>query len=148
MCLVGTSSLFAGIGEKLRPAQAHPACGLLLVNPRQGLSTADVFAARSGGYTVADPYFPGTETPAEFAAALALRANDLMPAAHGLCPEIARVLEAIEALPGCRLARLCGSGATCFGLFDTADDAAAVTQALRNPNWWVRAAALPACNRR
>lgn len=146
MCLAGASSLFAGIGDKVRPAQAHPACGLLLVNPRQGLPTRDVFAARTAPFAAPDPYFPGTATPAAFAEALAPRGNDLTAAARSLCPEIDSVLAALEELPGCRLARLCGSGATCFGLFDTADDAAAVTQALRNPNWWVRAAALPACN--
>ncbi len=147
MCLVGTSSLFAGIGDKLRPAQAHPSCGLLLVNPRQGLATRDVFAARSGPFAGTDPYFPATDTPADFAKALAPLGNDLTEAAASLCPDIAVVLATLAELPGCRLARLCGSGATCFGLFDTAEDAAAVTQSLRNPNWWVRAAALPACNK-
>ena len=52
---------------------------------------------------------------------MAARGNDLTAAATSLCPEIASVLATLEGLPGCRLARMCGSGATCFGLFDTAE---------------------------
>ena len=149
MCLVGAgrprSNLFAGVGERLRAAPPHPACGLILVNPRQGLLTADVFGRRAGAFTASDPFFPPCEDVAAFAEALATRANDLTDAATTLCPQIPEVLAALEALPGCRLARMCGSGATCFGLFDTVTAAAAAAPALRHPGWWVRATALAAC---
>lgn len=149
MCLAGggnpRSSLFAGVGERLRPAPAYPECGMILVNPRQGLLTSEVFRARQGAFTPSDPFFPACDTVDDLTKALAARANDLTGAASALCPQIPEVLAALKALPGCRLARLCGSGATCFGLFDTVTTAAAAAPALRNPGWWVRAAALPAC---
>ncbi|HXQ65016.1 MAG TPA: 4-(cytidine 5'-diphospho)-2-C-methyl-D-erythritol kinase, partial [Alphaproteobacteria bacterium] len=63
-------------------------------------------------------------------------------AATRLCPAIAEVLAALGAQPGCLLARMSGSGATCFGLFGQAADAAAAAQALARPGWWVAPAQL------
>ena len=59
------------------------------------------------------------------------------PAAIALCPAIAEVLEAIERQRGCLLARMSGSGATCFGLFAQAAAAAAAADALARADWWV-----------
>ena len=75
---------------------------------------------------------------------LVLQANDLEPAAISLAPPIAEVLVGLRALSGCRLARMSGSGATCFGLFSTAAAAidGAKTLTRRHPDWWVRATAL------
>jgi 4-diphosphocytidyl-2-C-methyl-D-erythritol kinase len=75
---------------------------------------------------------------------LAADANDLEAPALALAPVIADVLAALRVLPGCRLARMSGSGATCFGLFDSARAAAAAARVLRSahPDWWVRATVL------
>jgi 4-diphosphocytidyl-2-C-methyl-D-erythritol kinase len=72
---------------------------------------------------------------------LAAESNDLEPAAVAIAPVIADVLGAIADVPGCRLARMSGSGSACFGLFDTARAAAAAARrlALAQPDWWVRA---------
>jgi 4-diphosphocytidyl-2-C-methyl-D-erythritol kinase len=66
--------------------------------------------------------------------------NDLEPAAMALHPAIAQVLAALRALAGCRLARMSGSGASCFALFDSRRAAAAAARALRlaHPQWWIR----------
>jgi 4-diphosphocytidyl-2-C-methyl-D-erythritol kinase len=62
--------------------------------------------------------------------------NDLEHAAVTVCPEIGLVLEALRATPGCLLARMSGSGATCFGLFPDAGAAARAAQALQGRGWW------------
>ncbi len=77
---------------------------------------------------------------AGLAAALAGRRNDLETAAIGLVPEIATILQALAASPGCRLARMSGSGATCFGLYDGPETAEAAASWLdgRGTRWWIK----------
>jgi 4-diphosphocytidyl-2-C-methyl-D-erythritol kinase len=62
--------------------------------------------------------------------------NDLQPVAVRLQPSIGRVLTALEASPGCQLARMSGSGATCFGLYPDASAAHHAADALPDPKWW------------
>jgi 4-diphosphocytidyl-2-C-methyl-D-erythritol kinase len=77
-------------------------------------------------------------------ATVAESSNDLEAPAINLQPVIADVLSGLRDSVGCRLARMSGSGATCFGLFDSSHAAAAAARALRerHPSWWVRATAL------
>jgi 4-diphosphocytidyl-2-C-methyl-D-erythritol kinase len=67
---------------------------------------------------------------------LARLGNDLEAPAVAICPPIGEVLAAMLTLPGCRLARMSGSGATCFGLFADAPAATAAAAQLRRPGWW------------
>ena len=80
----------------------------------------------------------------EYLRLLATQANDLESAAIAVEPAIAEVLAALRALAGCRLARMSGSGATCFALFSSAAAAIEAAKALSDkyPHWWVRASAL------
>ena len=80
----------------------------------------------------------------ELIAALAENQNDLEPPAISLRPVIADVLAALRAAQGCKLARMSGSGATCFGLFDSARASSAAADATEaaHPGWWVRATTL------
>ena len=80
----------------------------------------------------------------ELIAAVTESENDLESAAISLRPVIADVLSALRSLAGCRLARMSGSGATCFALFASSRAAAAAARALRaaHPAWWVRATML------
>jgi 4-diphosphocytidyl-2-C-methyl-D-erythritol kinase len=73
-----------------------------------------------------------------------MQANDLETPAIVLQPVIAEVLTALRGLPGCRLARMSGSGATCFALFSTSDEAAAAAKLLstKQPSWWIKATVL------
>ncbi len=73
-------------------------------------------------------------------AVLAGERNDLEAPATSIAPVIGNVLGTLGNLPGCRLARMSGSGATCFALFDTQREAAAAARAVRgaHPAWWVR----------
>jgi 4-diphosphocytidyl-2-C-methyl-D-erythritol kinase len=142
VCIARQSTQIEGLGESLNPAPRLPGFWLVLVNCGIGLATANVFKARTGAFLAADPL---TEPPRDIAAlavALARRRNDLTSAAIGLVPEIGVTLAAIEAQPGCMIARMSGSGATCFGLFGEEDSARSAARALaaRHPSWWVVAA--------
>ena len=104
------------------------------------------FDASDRNKAVELPSVPFPEHADEFAliAWLDGQANDLEPAAISLHPVIGDVLKALRATRGCTLARMSGSGATCFGLFDGAAAAAAAARSLQHqqPAWWVRATIL------
>ena len=144
VCLRGQPTRMAGIGERLEAAPALPPAWLLLVNPRVAVPTPAVFKARQGPFSEPSPL---TESPADAAAlarALQTRPNDLTAPAVALAPVIGTVLAAIAAQPDCLLARMSGSGATCFGLFAEQPGAAAAAAAVAQaePGWWVTAAPL------
>lgn len=142
VCLRCRPARMGGTGEKLEQAPALPSCQVLLVNPGIAVPTAAVFRARAGAFS-APAYLPAAWTDASaMAADLAPLANDLEAPARDLCPAIGDVLASIAAQPGCLLARMSGSGATCFGLF--ADPAAArhAAEATARAGWWVWAGAL------
>ena len=132
-----------GIGDILSDPLDLPRLFALLVNPGVAVATADVFAALA-----APP--AGQSAPAALPEGDALLAevargrNDLEAPAIELEPAIAVVLAVLRKLPGCRLARMSGSGATCFGLFDSSRAASAAARTLRvgYPAWWVRSTVL------
>ena len=144
VCLHARAAYMAGIGEMLSAPPPLPACGVLLVNPGVPVPTGAIFAARQGPFSVAQRFHESPTDAAALATLLRSRRNDLEPPARAQLPEIGRVLDWLGAMPGCLLARMSGSGATCFGLF--ADEATA-THAARaiareNPDWWVQATRL------
>ena len=137
-CLVSDTVHVGGVGENLQPGPVLPDAGIVLVNPGVTLSTPSVFQARRGGFS---PNLPMMKSPANLdvlVRELEDRSNDLTEPALRLAPVIREVLVALEAMPGCRLARLSGSGATCFGLFDDPAAAAAAAADLKVDGWWVR----------
>ena len=136
VCLAGRAARMGGVGELLGPAPTLPPCGIALVNPGAALATAAVFRARSGPYSAPATLSAGWANAGAMAADLARLANDLEPPAIALCPPIAEVLAALRALPSCLLARMSGSGATCFGLFPQAGLAAKAAAALARRGWW------------
>jgi 4-diphosphocytidyl-2-C-methyl-D-erythritol kinase len=144
VCLEGRAARVGGIGERIEPFGRLPEAGLLLVNPGLPLSTASVFKARQGAFSPPASLVGSISDARGLAEALRGTRNDLEAAARALLPAIGEVLHAIEALDGCRLARMSGSGATCFGLFD--DEAAAGRAAARlaphRPGWWLAPARL------
>ncbi|MBT3553807.1 MAG: 4-(cytidine 5'-diphospho)-2-C-methyl-D-erythritol kinase [Rhodospirillaceae bacterium] len=143
MCLAGETAFAGGIGEQLSPAPPLPAYGLVLVNPGVALSTPDVFAARTGDFSEAARFTDAPRDAAAFAQILAARRNDLAEAATALAPVIGDVLTALDAA-GAHLARMSGSGATCFGLFDDLGAAKSAAKRLQTdqPDWWVAATKL------
>jgi 4-diphosphocytidyl-2-C-methyl-D-erythritol kinase len=148
VCLDPRPRIMRGIGEVLSAPFSLPALPAVLVNPGVALTTKAVFACWTA------PAVAPAALDAKAAAKLkdrdallrllATQANDLEAPAIALAPVIADVLAALRALAGCSLARMSGSGATCFALFAStaaAQEAARVLQ-LKYPQWWVQACVL------
>jgi len=144
VCLFGRPAFMTGIGETLEPAPDLPAASLVLINPGLGLSTPDVFKARRGDAGIANSFDEPIADAQTLADVLAARNNDLTAAAISLAPEIGQVLSVLGGAEGCLLARMSGSGATCFGLFADTAAATAAAAAMRgaHPAWWVVASRL------
>jgi 4-diphosphocytidyl-2-C-methyl-D-erythritol kinase len=141
VCLDSHPARMGGVGERLQPAPALPDCGMALLNPGEAVATPDVFRARTGGFS-ALPVLPDAwPDAAAMAADLAQMRNDLEAPALSLCPAIATVLDWLRGQEGCLLARMSGSGATCFGLFAEAEAAAAAAARAPAP-WWAWGGAL------
>ncbi len=148
VCLDPKARMMRGIGEVLSDPMRLPELPVVLVNPGVAVPTKDVFAA------LAAPALTGPPEPDEFISIdadaaslvplLAARRNDLQIPAIKLQPVISDVLLALERSANCLLARMSGSGATCFGLFGssgTAEEAASRMQAA-HPSWWICATSL------
>ncbi len=145
-CVRGRPLVMRGTGERLMDIAA-PGLPVVLVNPGVALETRRVFERYDG--MGADPRFAERPPPEasdieSFAAGLREYRNDLEPAALAICPEIGKVLERLRQEPGCLLARLSGSGPTCFGIFRTNAEAEAASASLsgRYRKYWVQATEL------
>lgn len=152
VCLLSQACTMTGVGEKLTFVEL-PALPCVMINPRVGVATKDVFAAlglAKGERLEPSPNVPERPWPADIAnadmwlAAIAASSNDLEPPALKVEPVIGDVLSALRAVPGIRLARMSGSGATCFGIFGSAVQAqyAAATIGKSHPGWWIHAGLL------
>lgn len=144
VCLAGRPMAVSGVGERMQPVPDLPPAWLVLVNPRVPLSTPSVFKARQGCFSDPAPLDTRPIDAQGLAELLARRRNDLTAAALSLVPAVGEALALIAATPGCLLARMSGSGATCFGLFETETDAATAAAGLSaaQPGWWVAPAQL------
>ncbi len=135
VCLASRPARMAGLGDRLGPAPGLPRFGMVLANPRVGVSTPEVFRTRTGPFS-APAHLPqawsGVDAMADGLRGLS---NDLETPALQLCPPIADVLAWLRAQPGCLLARMSGSGATCFGLFAPGEAPLAATRAVPS-GWW------------
>ena len=146
VCIAGRSRMMRGIGEVLGDAPKLPAAWLVLLNPMRAVSTAQVFSALD----LTEPT-RALEMPQEFTSAADLGAwlaaetrNDLEAPARAMEPSIDAALGALGQCDGAHIARMSGSGATCFALFDGERQANAAQEALQvdHPEWWIEAAAL------
>ena len=135
VCLASVPARMGGVGEVLGPAPALPAFGMVLVNPGVAVSTPAVFRARDGAFSAEAVLPDGWIGAVAMADALRALGNDLEAPALVLCPAVGEVLAWLRARPGCLLARMSGSGATCFGFFET-PEAAAGQAALVPAGWW------------
>lgn len=134
-CVASRPCRMSGIGDVLAPAPDLPAFGLVLANPRVALATPEVFRARGEGFSPAAALPAGWSDAAAMARDLAGLSNDLEPAASALCPPVVEVLAALRGLPQCLLARMSGSGATCFAVF-AEPDAARRGASMLPAAWW------------
>lgn len=136
MCLTPHPARARGIGEDLTPVTLPP-LPAVLVNPRVAVPTPAVFKALTWRNNPPLPEIPGGDTEA-FIDWLSRQRNDLEPAAVAIAPAIFTALTVLRATPGCRLARMSGSGATCFALYASEKDAEAACARVRiaHPSWW------------
>lgn len=144
VCLAGRVCRMQGIGETLGPAPALPPVWAVLANPRIAVPTPQVFRALDRRDNPAMRDLPPWPDAAALADWLSLQRNDLQPAALRVAPAIAPLLDDLASLPGALMARMSGSGATCFALFADHASAAAAATRLRHarPDAWVRATRL------
>jgi 4-diphosphocytidyl-2-C-methyl-D-erythritol kinase len=145
VCLARQAARMRGIGDEVQPVQGVPELHVVLANPGVAMSTPEVFAAleskQNEPMPKRIPRWRGAWSAIDW---ISKQRNDLEAPALKLAPVIGDVLAALAALPGARMARMSGSGATCFALFeDRAEaDAAADDLADAHPDWWVTAASL------
>ena len=146
VCLDPRARLMRGIGEILSAPLPLPRLHALLVNPGVAVPTKLVFSGwRPSANPIraldstADFAVPKMQNEDQFLDWLASEANDLEVSAIALEPAVAEVLASLRAATGCRLARMSGSGATCFALFASAAETATAGQTLRTQflDWWI-----------
>ena len=153
VCLASRACDMTGVGETLLPLSL-PIMPCVLVNPRVAVATRDVFAAlglRNGELLVgATDVIRATAWPEQGASVedwvevLAAGCNDLEAPAMRIQPVIGEVIAALSATDGAWLARMSGSGATCFAIFENTADAHRAAQKIQldHPQWWVHAGVL------
>jgi 4-diphosphocytidyl-2-C-methyl-D-erythritol kinase len=148
VCADPRPRVMRGIGEVLSPPLPVPPLAAVMVNPRVAVPTRDVFGKiglQKGERRAAETVGAGDLSSLDAVIAyMATAPNDLEPPALALQPVIAEVLDALRRAPGCRIARMSGSGATCFALFASPAQASAAAAALTGlrPAWWVCATTL------
>lgn len=138
MCLAGRPLIARGIGDEIEPLDSFPAIHAVLVNPGAQISTPDIFRALEKRDNDPLPAWAAAGDALQLAGALTGLRNDLQRPAIAQCPAIGDVLEALRA-NGAALARMSGSGATCFGIFDNPGPAFAAADVIhkRQPGWFV-----------
>ncbi|WP_213774175.1 4-(cytidine 5'-diphospho)-2-C-methyl-D-erythritol kinase [Bradyrhizobium sp. dw_78] len=153
VCLASRACDMSGVGENLLPLKL-PEMPCVMVNPRIGVATKDVFTALGlqkgellvgASDVIQAPAWPeGDASIGDWIEALAAGTNDLEAPAMRIQPLIGEVLAALRDAAGSRLARMSGSGATCFAIFEDGAAArrAAETIERAHPEWWVHAGTL------
>jgi 4-diphosphocytidyl-2-C-methyl-D-erythritol kinase len=144
VCLAGRTARMRGKGEQIELWDGLPPLAVLLVNPNLPLATAAVFGALEVIPSAGERSWPPPCEADAFLAWLGTGANHLEAPAVRLLPQIQAVLALLAAQDGCALARMSGSGATCFGLFATpaARDLAAAAIGQARPGWWLAASTI------
>lgn len=142
VCLQSRTAMMRGIGERITPVEKLPAFWMVLANPSITISTTEIFqklnAPSLNAHTHNDvvPDFKNFESLLDW---LKRNPNDLQASAISIAPVIADVLWVLDETTNCRLARMSGSGATCFALFAREEEARSAALKLRSaePNWWI-----------
>jgi 4-diphosphocytidyl-2-C-methyl-D-erythritol kinase len=147
--LAARARMMAGIGDELGPVLTLPPLFAVLVNPAVAVETKLVFgkiglAPGKSGDAGKHPDLSKASDLPSLLLLLRRARNDMEDAASVIAPSITQVLGVLAVTPGCRLARMSGSGATCFGLFETCRAAARAAKVLRrdHPGWWAKATVL------
>lgn len=140
VCLAGNTCIMRGIGEDLHPVRGVGPFAAVLVNPGIDVPTPAVFKARKGWFSNAVDW-PDQIMPDDVISRLSEAHNDLEHPAIELEPGIGDVLSALNGTPDVLLARMSGSGATCFGIYENGDTAERAAEQLKtaHSDWWTAA---------
>lgn len=144
VCITNDVQRMSGIGETIAPVPHVPKAGIVLINPRHAVSTPEIFKALA---CKANPPMEATLPKwggfADFCIWLRQQRNDLQGAAEQRLPVIRAMCDLLHQ-NGAGVARMSGSGATCFGLFPTGQAARDAADACRavHPDWWIEAGTL------
>ncbi|MCI5049052.1 MAG: 4-(cytidine 5'-diphospho)-2-C-methyl-D-erythritol kinase [Rickettsiales bacterium] len=139
-CVMSQTVYMSGIGHTLDTAPTMPLLPAVLVNPNILLSTKEVYAATQLPKKPLDrPQLQGDHFH-EVIEELNDCRNDLEPAAMSLCPELSQVMQTLK-VSGASLVRMCGSGSTCMGIYESMQQAQSVQEALQEEQkkWWSQA---------
>jgi 4-diphosphocytidyl-2-C-methyl-D-erythritol kinase len=128
-----------GVGEKMTPLPEMPGIHFVLANPLIPTPTAEVFKKFRSRFSTPLQFSVRRKSSAAWIADLKIYHNDLTDAACAVTPAIRDVLDSLSGTTGCQLSRLAGSGATCFGIYGSAEAAKTAANDLRarHPSWWV-----------
>ncbi|NVK34038.1 MAG: 4-(cytidine 5'-diphospho)-2-C-methyl-D-erythritol kinase [Rhodobacteraceae bacterium] len=139
VCLAQAPRRMEGIGELLSPLPKLPSCGMVLVNPGISVSTPAIFNSLACRDNPPLPELPPSfNTLSELIDYLAATRNDMQAVAETICPEITHVISALSVQPECKLARMSGSGATCFALCTPGEEQTLTNKIQKShPSWWV-----------
>lgn len=144
-CLSCQPIRMQGIGEIISSAPSMKDTAIVLAHPGKRCPTSKIFSTYRGPYKDDIADLPDDLSDFDdLISFLAEQDNDLTAAAVEHAPDIAFVLDVLSHQKGCRLARMSGSGACCFGLFASEHEAntAAENMSLKHPSWWIRAGSL------
>ncbi len=139
-CLDSRPKQVTGTGGIIRPLPALPPFYCVLVKPQASLGAGEVYQHHnySGPKTISN--IPDFSDLAGLIDYLNAHPNDLTASATSLCPEIEEIIKKIAVLPGCLLARMTGSGSTCFGIFATKPEADQAIEMLKGSEYWLATA--------
>lgn len=146
VCLKIINNYITATGTE--PAENLPSVHLVMVNPNRGLPTPSVykrFRENNGAFSPRARLGHSPKDIDELVTELKKRNNDLFVPAVQLMPDIGLILRAMESTADCLLARMSGSGATCFALYSHREAAVQAAEQLQthHPEWWVAATHLP-----
>jgi len=140
VCLQRAACRMTGIGDTVMPLVGIPDVPMVLINPGKSVSTPEVFQnLRQKTNPPMSADLPQFQDILDLARWLGAQRNDLEAPARAICPAIDAVLSALGRADSCLLARMSGSGATCFGLFPDRKSAQAAAESVEktHPRWWV-----------
>lgn len=141
-CYVGQPVIVSGIGEEMKPYEHLPNVPLIVVNPGRKMSTSQVFAAFREQAPTFSKQMPDSliRDGIDIWDLLSRTRNDLEIVVSRLVPRVKNCLQAISKTSQCRLARMSGSGACCFGLYDDQQSARLAAEEIKSlyPSWWVQ----------
>jgi len=142
VCYLSRTAMMEGIGEVITPQPSLGQLSAVLINPGVAVSTGAIFKAMDSAPRAIEPAI--TSRNGDLLSRAVSGENDMQEAAISQAPIISDVLRALAQQTGCELARMSGSGATCFGIFRSDAQAKAAEQAISSaqPDWWVRACRL------